>query len=356
MTEHTHFRAKRTLYNDKGFTLVELMISVLITGLILGGVFGIYNAQHKTYQTQGQVAGMQQNLRSAMYFMERDLRPAGLDVPDASGNKTGLFGIASIAYLDGIGVAVDQTLNANTINFASIQFSSDDNNNDIVDVGEPITYSLVDSDFDGVPDALAWNGQMMAENIEVMTFAYAYDNDDDGELDFFDNNWNGLFEPANGDYVVWAIDTNNDNCLDFDLNTNQDLDANQTGLIDWRDLDTNGDNVIDNNDDINGDGDVDVADFLAAGGVPPALQTGSVGTPGVPAGAVPLTSIRSVRIWLMARTDRRNADDSTVDTAGINGNAPYSLGDRAVVPALDPNIPDDFKRRVLTTIIYCRNL
>ncbi len=359
MTENTHFRAKRTQYNDKGFTLIELMISVAITGLILGGIFAIYNAQHKTYQTQGQVAGMQQNLRSAMYFIERDIRPAGLEQPDGSGNKSGSFGISGVRYLDLNGNTIDQTINFNIINFASIQFSSDANNNHFVDAGEAITYSVFDANGDGNFD-LAWdNGtgtQMMAENIEVMAFAYAYDNDDDGELDYRDIDGNPTFNPENGEYVVWAIDTNNDNFLDFDLNTNQDVDANQTGLIDWQDLDFNGDNVIDTNDDINGDGDVDVADFLAAGGATPVLPQGSLGAGGVPVGAVALTSIRSVRIWLMARTDRQNADDSTVDTTGINGNDPYSLGDRAVVPALDPNIPDDFKRRVLTTIIYCRNL
>jgi len=371
MTKHIHFRAKRTQNNDKGFTLLELMIALLITGLILGGVFGIYNAQHETYQTQEQVAGMQQNLRSAMYFMERDIRPAGLEMPDAAGNKSGLFGIDDIRYRDLNGFLRNQTLNQNIINFACIQFSFDSNVNHFVDAGETTMYSIFDSGGDGNFD-LAWDDgtgrQMVAENIEVLTFAYAYDNDDNGELDFFDNNGNSLFEPANGDYIVWAIDTNNDNCLDFDLNTNANdgVDNDGDGLtdqddpdemsVDWQDLDTNGDNVIDTNDDINGDGDVDVADFLAAGGLTPPLPEGSVGTPGVPAGAVARTSIRSVRVWLMARTDRRNADDSMVDTAGINGNAAYSMGDRAVVPALDPNIPDDFKRRVLTTIIYCRNI
>lgn len=339
MEEFMPFGKKGLQNTKKGFTLVEVMIAMAISTVVFGSIFAAYDSQQKLYITQEQVAGMQQNLRLGMYFMERDLRKAGLEEPMANGTKSGLFGVTDIRYRN-----INDNVAAPGVGFSSLQFSFDENNSHTLGANETVTYSVFDGDGDGNFDLALNDGtgrQMMAENIEALAFAYAYDNNADGQLDFRDFNGNGQLDPAGGDYIVWAIDSDNNNNLDFDLNTNQDVDANQNGLLDWRDLNTNGDNVIDINDDIDGDG---------------AFGVGDVGASALPGGGtVPLASIRAVRIWLLARTDRAH-EERSVDTAGINGNDPYFLGDRAIIPALDPNIPDDFKRKVLTTIIFCRNM
>lgn len=67
-----------------GFTLVELMASMLITGIIAIGLFSAYKAQQTSYILQEQVAEMQQRIRAGISMMTMELREAGYD-PDITG-------------------------------------------------------------------------------------------------------------------------------------------------------------------------------------------------------------------------------------------------------------------------------
>jgi prepilin-type N-terminal cleavage/methylation domain-containing protein len=66
----------------KGFTLVELLVALAISGLVLGAVFKIFNTSQQNYVVQEEVAEMQQNLRVAKMFLERDVRMAGAGIMD----------------------------------------------------------------------------------------------------------------------------------------------------------------------------------------------------------------------------------------------------------------------------------
>ena len=48
---------------DAGFTLVEMLIAMAVMLIILGGVFDAFNPAQGSYQTQPEVADMQQRLR-----------------------------------------------------------------------------------------------------------------------------------------------------------------------------------------------------------------------------------------------------------------------------------------------------
>ena len=67
----------KTMLNSNGFTLVELMISVAMTGIILAAVYSVYTLQQKTYTAQDQVVEMQQNIRAAILTAIPELRMAG---------------------------------------------------------------------------------------------------------------------------------------------------------------------------------------------------------------------------------------------------------------------------------------
>lgn len=69
----------RPKFNQKGITLIELLVALVIGGIIIGGIYNLFVAQTKAYTVQDQVAEVQQNVRSAMEILLRDLRMTGFD-------------------------------------------------------------------------------------------------------------------------------------------------------------------------------------------------------------------------------------------------------------------------------------
>lgn len=68
----------RTRYqNNRGFTLIELLVVLAISAVILTAVMKVFTQSQVTYNVQEEVAAMQQNVRAAKMFVERDIRMAG---------------------------------------------------------------------------------------------------------------------------------------------------------------------------------------------------------------------------------------------------------------------------------------
>lgn len=287
--------------NNRGFTLFELLISLAITGIILGSVYVIYASQQKSYSLQEEIAAMQQNIRAAMYIMEKEIRMAGFD-PTDSGN----FGITDIRKRN-INYMVDPNGNS------ALEFTLDDNLNGIDDAtdedgilasdgSETISFSLYDPEGDGrleLARRVSGVRNAIAENIYALGFAFAFDADGDGELD------------TKNDQIIWAIASNNDNELNLSLDTNLD-------------------GVIDEKDDTDVNGLID--DFLLKDFFPPI-------PPVAPA------DIRAVRIWLLARTAK---EDKKILNKG-----PYVVGDRVIKPVGDDR---NYRYELLSTVIKCRNM
>jgi type IV pilus assembly protein PilW len=70
-----------------GFTLIEIMVSLVISSLVIAGVYGVYTIQQRSYTVQEQVSEMQQRLRSALDFMTRHIRMAGYDPENNCGQS-----------------------------------------------------------------------------------------------------------------------------------------------------------------------------------------------------------------------------------------------------------------------------
>lgn len=183
------------LKNNSGFTLIELLIALVVTLVILGGAYSVFNSQQKNTLIQTNVSDAQQTLRAAMDFMARDIRMANFD-PEKSNN----FGITDIRFRD-FDNAVDDDGNS------AITFSWDRNENGTLDAGEEVNFSLSDNSavapgsntlMYGTP-----NRDPLAGYIVALGLAYAYDADNDHDLD----------EDAAGN-TIWAIDAGNDNDWD----------------------------------------------------------------------------------------------------------------------------------------------
>ena len=77
--------------NRKGFTVVELLISLSIMSIALTSIYGLYISYVRVYTTEGVTTRVQQNVRASMNMMVRDIRMSGLDP-----TESGLFGIREI--------------------------------------------------------------------------------------------------------------------------------------------------------------------------------------------------------------------------------------------------------------------
>jgi prepilin-type N-terminal cleavage/methylation domain-containing protein len=69
----------RSTLNEKGVTLIELLVAMVIAAITMAGIYRVFVSQTKTYAIQDQVMEVQQSVRGAMEILLRDLRMTGFD-------------------------------------------------------------------------------------------------------------------------------------------------------------------------------------------------------------------------------------------------------------------------------------
>ena len=152
--------------NDSGFTLIELMITVAISGLVIVVVSWIYTQQQRVRNSQESVVDIQQNLRSAVYLIGQEIRMAGYD-PTGKAN-------ARITAATTTSLSFDQDLTGN-----GLLPPGEDGDGDVNDPNENITLNLVPTlnPLKG-PNILtrgstaAGPAQPMIQNVEQLEFRY----------------------------------------------------------------------------------------------------------------------------------------------------------------------------------------
>lgn len=72
-------REARPDKNTRGFTLIEILLALVVSGIALLAVGTFFTAQSKVIITQDQVVDLQQRLRVSVLTMERDIRQIGLN-------------------------------------------------------------------------------------------------------------------------------------------------------------------------------------------------------------------------------------------------------------------------------------
>lgn len=272
-----------TMPNDSdGHTIVELVIALALAAILITAIYQIHAVRQKSHAKQQLAVEMQQNIRAAISLMKREIRMAGYDPASNDGLDN-----------DGNTVIDDDEESADTgIHIAGrnmIQVTFDNDADMTINSDERVTYSFAnkyDDNKDGIADAGAaplgrktGAGTLIpvAENIQAVGFAYAFDNNNDGNLDTDNGKVNGN--------IIWAFDA--------DLTDEYDqLTA---------DLET---------------------------GLPLAVP-------------VPLSNIRAVRIWILART--------RAPVRGHYDNRTYAVGDRSISSS------DRHPRRLTRATVYCRN-
>lgn len=344
---------KMAISENGGFTLLELMIAICLASMLMLSVYLSFNTQQKSQVREQMVLEMQQNVRAVLQLMEKEIRMAGND-PTVIWGTDGYDNDfdddkdeADEAQNDRMADSVDNDCDGNMdaadtegdevfgIKIArsfKFRFTMDlDNNREYCQANEQVEYGFARkydgdkgpqdgwadyitgrADVDGaapIGRASGNSGSLspIAEQIEALGFAYAFDNDQDGQLD------------RSGDNVLWAYDQDGNGGLDTVL-------------------DTNNDGRISAADDADKNGRIDAGD-------------GGVLNP-----EVPLDRIRAVKIWLLARTRH--------PVRGYSNNHIYVVGDK-IVQGADVNRDgtvdgkdntDHYKHQLLSTTVVCRNM
>lgn len=245
--------------SEKGFSLVELLVAMVIGGIVAAAILGMFVSQNRSYVAQENVTDMQQNIRAGLGFMTREIRMAGYD-PSNSG--TVVFFPAGTAP-----------------SLSSISFQIDINGDgDALDANEQIRYSLnAAGTLLRLSSATAVVPQPVAEGIDALAFAYAFDSNGDGALD-----------RDGGGNIIYAI-AGSDGLGPFDAAINwYELDGTDTTILAQR------------------------------------------------------ADIRAVRIWLLAGSGAPDPNYTNSET--------YTVGTE------DLTFNDDRRRRVLDTVVRCRNM
>lgn len=214
----TYCKAKSGLLGKPaGFTLIELLVAIAVSGVVLSSMGVLYIHTQESSAQQVELSRIQQNLRGVLAIMEREFRMIGQDYTQSAS-----FGVTDVRRFSITPPGTDANVDAN--GSPVLRMTLDLDNDGQLDAGETITYLLYDRDGDGVLFDLAratsatpnpgvgvvsdQRRQLLADGIEALEFAYAFDNDGDGQID--------RTAPPGND-IIWAVDGNNDGQLNSDL-------------------------------------------------------------------------------------------------------------------------------------------
>ena len=280
--------------SNTGFTLIELMVAMVVGALVIAIMYAVYTVQQRSFKRETMVVDAQQSVRAAFLLVEKDLRMIGYDR-----FNTDLFGITDIR------------LDAN--NNGTLEFTADMGDgtmdNGLLDSLDRFRYALYDEastssvgnlDLGRTAGTVGVDPtRLVAAGIEALGFAFAFDVDADGRLDFNDIDGDGIMDPPT-EGIYWAVDSDGDNDLDLELDTDKN-------------------------------GEINMADGPAP----------------LPAD-VAVDRIRAMKVFILART-------KGMDLGYINKQA-YRVGFRVVNPPVDTPPGDQYRRRLLVTTVRCRNL
>ncbi|MBS3919535.1 MAG: PilW family protein [Deltaproteobacteria bacterium] len=71
-------------FNKRGITIIELLVGLVICAIVIAAIYRVFTVQSNAYVVQDQVVEVQQNIRSAMEIMVRDIRMAGFDYDNST--------------------------------------------------------------------------------------------------------------------------------------------------------------------------------------------------------------------------------------------------------------------------------
>ena len=167
--------------NKKGFTLIELLIAMVVASIVMASIYAVYRSQTAAHRTQQLVVQMQQNMRAALYLLEREIRMAGYaitDPPAPAGFVLDFTGLP--APHAGSGAATDAN---------NIAFTVDSDDLGTIDTAAPLAgFEIIAYRLNTANNTLQrWDGssgnwQVAAQQITNLSFTYH--REDDSQIPF----------------------------------------------------------------------------------------------------------------------------------------------------------------------------
>lgn len=249
-------------FNQNGFTLIEVLIAMAISTIILAAAGTAFFRMQSTSSNIDQRSNMSVNARGAMYIIEENIRLLGFN-PEGDLSNNDIMVAARSGFL--------------SFNRNGLGDPLDDDEDELISIGLNATD---DADRDGFANnggtslVIATNnvGGNAADDIAALRFAYAYDDDGDGNVELSANN-----------FIRWAFDSNDDGRLDRFLDTDDD-------------------------------GDIDADDTAGGSNMPQAID---------------IKYIKAVKVWLVARTQNQLRGSEGQRTMVVGGQRFTPNGDFA---------------------------
>ena len=151
---------------NKGFTLIELMVAMVVAIIVIGAIYAVYQSQTRVQVAQEVTLELQESLRAVLTIMEREIRTAGADPEARPGDPT-----------SGSGARIELA------NFDELHFTRDIDDTDgsgrfdgeITEPLEDIRYELDGTDLIREtalhPDA-AMQRSVLLDNVDALNFVY----------------------------------------------------------------------------------------------------------------------------------------------------------------------------------------
>jgi type IV pilus assembly protein PilW len=157
-----------TLANHNGVTLIELLLVLVISSMLVGGMYRLFLSQNRAYTVQDRVVETQQGTRAAMELLLRDLRMAGYD-----DRRTAAVIISQAVFPEDHAITVRYEYN-------SAQYEA----RYWIDG----SLRLMRQETNGAVSRT----EEVLDNVEIFDFLYGLDRDEDGRMD--DLNGNGILD------------------------------------------------------------------------------------------------------------------------------------------------------------------
>lgn len=155
-----------TRSNERGMTLIEMMVALVVFSVVLAGALAFLRAQGRSYSLGNQRVAMLQNTRFALDELEKDLRTSGAGAPDIQ---------PPLIYLGASVIAFNANYETNTPGDVFAVYYNPDAPNGTTDAVRKVNAFTIPVAGITYPDTDYLDGGVINSAAETITFWFAPD-------------------------------------------------------------------------------------------------------------------------------------------------------------------------------------